>query len=129
MKRSQGSQSNGGEQKNNQQRQKEGGMAQPEAAAKADVDRLRDETVDELEELRAEKEELRNEIEALRADNEELREAVQEFREVFATLDVTLATIVEDSGAWSSPEYDRDNPINEAADDEKLEEIEDHIGG
>lgn len=50
--------------------------AAPPAASKADVERVRDDAADEIEDLRSEIEDLHSENEKLREENEDLRESV-----------------------------------------------------
>ena len=69
MKRK-GNSDGSGAQSGNQQ----SGMAAPEAAAKADVEKLRDDHQQEIEDLRARVEELQQEAQSLRAENEALRD-------------------------------------------------------
>lgn len=62
--------------------------AAPPAAAKADVQKLREETVDEIERLESE-------IEDLRAENEELRSEKDELREALAKIDRLVNKVYE----------------------------------
>jgi regulator of replication initiation timing len=73
MKRK-GSSDGSGAQSGNQQ----SGMAAPEAAAKADVEKLRDDHRQKIEDLRVRLEELQQEAKDLRAENEALRDFLKD---------------------------------------------------
>jgi len=109
MKRK-GSSDGSGAQSGNQQ----GGMAAPEAAAKADVEKLREDHAVEIEDLRARIDELQEEAESLRAENEALRDFLKDIDRLLNKVYELGAT--EDGEPALNPEMPHVLPENQEED-------------